>query len=154
MQFQAYRQEAGMHPELEITDVPDASASAVIDIGLSEYNELMAGYQDSRKLAVLVRGSGSGQVLGGLLGRTTLGLFFLDLFYLPASLRRGGIGSRVLHMAEEEAVHRGCTAATLFTIHFQAPGFYARHGWREVGRIVCDPPGHTRICMSKRLSAG
>jgi hypothetical protein len=37
------------------------------------------------------------------------------------------------------------------TIHFQAPGFYARHGWREFGRIKIPPPGHTRIFMRKDL---
>jgi hypothetical protein len=40
----------------------------------------------------------------------------------------------------------------LFTIWFQAPEFYARHGYQEVGRIECDLPGHTRICMQKRLA--
>ncbi len=52
-----------------------------------------------------------------------MGLFFLDLFYLPKKLRRGGLGSRALRMAEEEAFRRGCTAATLVTVNFQAPEF-------------------------------
>ena len=38
-------------------------------------------------------------------------------------------------MAEEEAIRRGCRAATLVTVNFQAPEFYARHGWEEFGRI-------------------
>jgi hypothetical protein len=39
----------------------------------------------------------------------------------------------------------------LFTITFQAPGFYERCGYRVLGRIECPPPGHTRICMIKTL---
>jgi GNAT superfamily N-acetyltransferase len=137
--------------ELILTDAPSEEAEIVIDTGLTEYNRSWAGYIDAQPLAVLVRDPRSGEILGGLLGRTTLGLFFVDLIHLPDALRGYGLGSQVLAMAEQEARRRGCTAATLFTIHFQAPGFYARHGWREVGRIECDPPGHTRICMSKRL---
>ena len=55
-------------------------------------------------------------------------------------------------MAEQEGRRRGCTDAFLYTITFHAPEFYARHGYRELGRVECDPPGHTRICMTKRLA--
>jgi len=39
----------------------------------------------------------------------------------------------------------------LFTVTFQAPGFYERQGYQVLGRIECKPPGHTRICMTKKL---
>ncbi len=142
---------ASREPELFLTDAPDASAEKIVETGLAEFNRQQAGYVDSRPLAVLARDPDSGEVLGGLLGRTTLGLFFVDVIHLPASTRGHRLGSRMLAMAEAEAVRRGCTQAVLFTIHFQAPGFYAAHGWREIARVECDPPGHTRICMSKRL---
>jgi hypothetical protein len=38
-------------------------------------------------------------------------------------------------------------------VTFQAPGFYERQGYEVLGRIECDPPGHTRSCMTKRLDA-
>ncbi len=77
-----------------------------------------------------------------------MGLFFLDLFYLPAKLRGGG----ALRMAEEEAIRRGCRAATLVTVNFQAPEFYARHGWEEFGRIA-GAPGVERVFMRKTFGA-
>lgn len=92
-----------------------------------------------------------GSLAGGLLGRTTLGLFFLDLFYLPEHLRRSGIGSRALRMAEEEAIRRGCRAATLVTINVQAPEFYIRHGWEEFGRVG-SLPGVERVFLRKTLA--
>ncbi len=134
---------------LVLIDAPDAQAEAAIEEGLGRYNESRAGYRDARPLAIVV--SQAGRPVGGLLGRTSLGIFFIDLFFLPAELRGRGIGSQVLNEAESEARRRGCTAATLYTITFQAPDFYARHGYCELGRIACDPPGATRICMSKRL---
>jgi GNAT superfamily N-acetyltransferase len=137
--------------ELSVSDTFDAQAELAIDSGLSNFNREQAGYVDARALAVLVREHGSSDVVGGLLGRTTLGLFFVDLIFLPPSARGQGLGSRVMAAAELEARQRGCTAAVLFTIVFQAPDFYARQGYRELGRVECDPPGHTRICMTKQL---
>ena len=34
---------------------------------------------------------------------------------------------------------------------FQAPAFYKRHGWRVFSEIPCDPPGTSRIFMTKQL---
>ena len=54
-------------------------------------------------------------------------------------------------MMEEEGARRGCRSGVLYTISFQAPGFYERHGWREFGRVACDPPGTSRVFMTKEL---
>jgi hypothetical protein len=56
-----------------------------------------------------------------------------------------------LAMAEEEGRRRGCTRAVLSTLHFQAPGFYLKQGWEVAARIDCEPPGHTRFYMTKKL---
>ena len=139
-------------PVLLLTDAPDDAARSAIGNGLGDYNAEQVGYRDSRPLAVLVQDAG-GKTLGGILGRTSLGLLFLDLVFLPKELRGHDLGSRMLHLAEEEGARRGCRAAMLYTISFQAPGFYERHGWREFGRIPCDPPGTSRIFMTKALAA-
>ena len=54
-------------------------------------------------------------------------------------------------MMEQEGVRRGCQSGFLYTITFQAPDFYARHGWQAFGRIACDPPGNARVFMTKSL---
>jgi len=135
-------------PLIILTDDPDPRLEGVLEQGLSDYNEQKTGRRDWRALAVAVNDPDSDAPLGGLLGRTTLGLFFLDLFYLPAHLRHGGIGGAALQMAEEEAIRRGCVAAALVTIDFQAPEFYARHGWEEIGRVR-SAPDVERIFMRK-----
>ena len=138
-------------PRLTLTDAPGDRAQAIIRTGLSDYNLEQAGDRDARTLAVLVSDPDTQEVIGGLLGRTSMGLLFIDLFFVPESLRRHGVGSRVIRAAEDEAVRRGCSRAVLFTVTFQAPGFYERQGYQALGRIECDPPGHTRICMTKKL---
>lgn len=86
------------------------------------------------------------------MGHTSFGLFFLDLFYLPEELRGGGLGSRIVALAEDEAKRRGWTAAFVYTVTFQAPGFYEHHGYRRFGEIACPPDGATRIFLSKPLA--
>jgi GNAT superfamily N-acetyltransferase len=134
-----------------VTDAPGSEAEWAIGAGLAAYNAEQAGYNDSRPLAVLVRDEISGAVVGGALGRTSLGLLFIDLFFLPEDLRGRELGSVVLAKAEAEGLRRGCRNAFLYTITFQAPGFYTRHGYHELGRIACEPPGHARVFMHKEL---
>jgi GNAT superfamily N-acetyltransferase len=136
---------------ITLTDAPDDDEQAVITDGLRAYNEAQAGCSDSRALAVLVSDPETKKVVGGLLGRTSLGLLRVERFFLPESLRRNRLGSRILAMAEEEARRRGCTRAVLSTLHFQAPGFYQKQGWEVAARIDCEPPGHTRFYMTKKL---
>ena len=141
-----------MTPVVTLTDAPSAAAQAAIEDGLGRYNAEQAGYGDARSLAVLVSDPATQAVVGGLLGRTSLGLLFVDLFFLPDGLRGHRLGSDVMAKAEEEARRRGCRASVLYTISFQAPGFYERHGYRVFGTIPCDPPGTSRIFMVKDLA--
>jgi GNAT superfamily N-acetyltransferase len=139
-------------PELVLTDAPAATDVALISDHLDQFNIDATDIEDRKPLAVLAKDPDTGEVLGGVSGRTSLGLLFVDLFHLPASLRGSGLGSRMLRMAEEEARRRGCKAAVLYTISFQAPDFYRRHGWEAFGEIPCDPPGTSRIFMTKSLA--
>ena len=133
-----------------LTDSPEPEFEAMLESGLADYNESQTHRRDWRPLAVMAHDPATGAPAGGILGRTSLGLFFLDLFWLPAHLRGSGIGGEMLRLAEAEAARRGCRAATLVTVTFQAPGFYARHGWEEFGRIET-APDVGRIFMRKTL---
>jgi GNAT superfamily N-acetyltransferase len=135
-----------------VTDAPEADAVALISDGLDAFNVLETGTDDRRALAVLASDPETGRVLGGLTGRTSLGLWFVEVVYLPPELRGAGVGSEILRLAEDEARRRGCRAGVLYTISFQAPDFYRRHGWRVFGEIPCDPPGTSRVFMTKELA--
>ncbi|MFD4322972.1 GNAT family N-acetyltransferase [Streptomyces sp. NPDC058548] len=126
---------------------------AVISDALDRFNMENTGVADRKPLAVMVRDPETCQVVGGLSGRTSLGLFFVDLFYLPPQLRGSGLGREILRQAEGEAHTRGCRMAVLYTITFQAPGFYRKQGWKGLGDVPCDPPGTSRVFMTKELTA-
>jgi GNAT superfamily N-acetyltransferase len=135
-----------------VTDAPEAEDVALISDGLDDFNVLQTGTDDRRALAVLARDPETGRVVGGLTGRTSLGLLFVEVFYLPPALRGAGVGSEILRQAEDEARRRGCRAGVLYTISFQAPGFYLRHGWKVFGEVPCDPPGTSRVFLTKDLA--
>jgi GNAT superfamily N-acetyltransferase len=138
-------------PIIDVTDKLDQEAIEVIAAGLNTFNDEKTGIVDRMPLGVLIKDPATGKVLGGVAGRTSLGLLFLDVFYLPKEYRHAGLGSRILRIAENEGRRRGCRAAVLYTINFQAPEFYERHGWRRFGEIPCHPPGTSRIFMTKDL---
>jgi GNAT superfamily N-acetyltransferase len=140
-------------PILTLTDDPPAQAEKIISDGLDGFNQKRTGVVHSHSLAVLITAPDSGEVLGGLIGRTSLGLLFVDLLFVPDELRGRGIGARLMRQAEDEAIRRGCTQAVLFTIAFQAPDFYRRLGYDEFGRTDSNTPDYARVFMKKNLKA-
>ncbi|CAB3764352.1 GCN5 family acetyltransferase [Burkholderia sp. MSh2] len=134
-----------------LTDTEQPAARDFIGRKLGEFNHAMTGRDDASALDVYVTDPATGDILGGLTGRTSLGLFFIELFYLPEALRGGGFGSRLLREAEAEAKRRGCARAVLYTISFQAPDFYRKHGYEAFGEVPCEPDGTSRVFMVKVL---
>ncbi|MFL1480394.1 GNAT family N-acetyltransferase [Pseudomonas grimontii] len=138
-------------PLIEISDQAASDAEHLLGSGLAAFNEAITGFNDRQPLSVLIKDPTTRQVLGGITGKTTLGTAFLDLFHLPETLRGTGLGSRLLQAFEHEARRRGCTNAVLYTLSFQAPGFYEKHGWVRFGEVPCEPAGSSRVFLSKRL---
>ncbi|AIO46722.1 putative histone acetyltransferase HPA6 [Burkholderia cepacia] len=70
------------HPDviLQLTDTGRPAARDFISRKLGEFNHAMTGRADAAALDVYVTDPATGEVLGGLTGRTSFGLFFIDLF--------------------------------------------------------------------------
>ncbi|ARU94905.1 GNAT family N-acetyltransferase [Tatumella citrea] len=135
---------------IEVSDAITPEFSLAIESGLNHYNEEAVGYNDNKPLAVMVKDE-SGVVLGGMMGRTYLGMLFIDLVYLPPEVRGKGLGSQILKRVEDEGRSRGCKTAVLYTITFQAPVFYEKNGWQRFGEIACLPEGTSRVFLKKDL---
>jgi GNAT superfamily N-acetyltransferase len=135
---------------IAVSDVIDPKIEQILSDGLDEYNTAAAGRQDRLPLCVSVTDRETGRIVGAATGRTSLGLLFLDMFYLEPGQRSAGLGTRVLEAFEAEGRRRGCRSAVLYTINFQAPEFYAKRGWTAFGEVP-SAPGTSRIFMSKTL---
>ena len=124
--------------------VRDAIAATLV-----AYNVASVGDGGFSRLAVTVRGP-DGDVAGGLSGYIWHRYLFVEILALGAA-RGTGLGRQVMALAEAEARRRGCVGIWLDTFTFQAPGFYAKLGFVEFGRIQDNPPGHDRIFLRKPL---
>ncbi len=140
------------NPTLDISATPSPSEIAVIEEGLTVFNRQAYPHAGDREpLCVFVRDA-DGAVIGGATGHTRWGWLYVDCFWLPEEARQGGLGGKILLLAETEAARRGCTRACLFTYRFQAQGFYEKHGYRVFGIQEDYPPGQAKIWMSKQLA--
>ncbi|MDF1794256.1 MAG: GNAT family N-acetyltransferase [Thalassobaculaceae bacterium] len=100
-----------------------------------------------------LRATRDGELVGTLIGSTNLSWLHISLLSVRPGERRSGVGSALLARAEELGRARGCIGVWLDTYDFQAPDFYPRFGYAEIGRIEDMPPGHVRHYFTKRLQA-
>ncbi|MFC4168012.1 GNAT family N-acetyltransferase [Teichococcus aestuarii] len=107
---------------------------------------------EAHPLCFLRRDAG-GVIRAGLVGEVTMDWLFIDKFWVDESLRGQGTGSALLAAAEAEARRIGAVGAHLYTSSFQAPAFYRKHGFQEIGRLEGRPRGHHRLWFAKRFGA-
>ena len=129
---------------------PTAAIRRAIMRPLQRHNVAQVGDGGFTPVAVTARDA-AGKIVGGLWGYGWHGFLFVELL-AAGKARGGGTGRRMMALAEAEARRLGCRGIWLDTFTFQAPGFYAKLGFEEVGRITGHPPGHDRIFLVKRLS--
>jgi GNAT superfamily N-acetyltransferase len=134
-----------------LTDVADEAVRRAIAAPLVAFNESRAGPSGYRALVVELRDP-EGAVVGGLWGSTGYGWMYVQLLAVPESLHGQGWGSRLMALAEEEAIKRGCDAAWLDTFEFQARGFYERLGYTCFATLPEYPKGSSRYFMRKALT--
>jgi GNAT superfamily N-acetyltransferase len=137
---------------IRTTDVQDDAARRVIFEQLIAYNTAKTGRNDARLLVCTIDDA-QGKVLGGLWGRTAYDWLFVELLFVPESLRQQGVGADLMRRAESEALARGCHSAWLDTFQFQAKGFYEKLGYSCFGELQNYPDGASRYWMRKTLTA-
>ena len=135
---------------IDYDDKPEESAWGIIGRGVSSYNKQQAGDNNFQRLCFVLRGPDQ-EIVGGVLGETYWGWFYVDLLWVKEELRGNGHGHRLLMRAEEEARQLGAKYAYLDTFSFQAPEFYKRRGYQIFGELTDFPPGHRRYFLRKQL---
>lgn len=127
---------------------------AAILEGLIAYNERQTEgrYAPPRYTAIALRDPESGKTVGGLTARIAYSRMFVELLFVPETLRGQGFGEKLMRQAEDVAREAGCTGIWLDTFSFQAPDFYKRLGYTEFGTLADYPPGFTRHYLHKPLS--
>ncbi|MBW2281591.1 MAG: GNAT family N-acetyltransferase [Deltaproteobacteria bacterium] len=135
--------------EIELTD-PSTALVEELDERLYEFNRAATGIDDGEGLGAVVRGP-DGEVLAAAAGHSWGGTCEIRQVWVHESLRGRGVGRGLMRAVEAEARRRGCRQLVLGTHSFQAPGFYAKLGFEEVGRLDDYPRGHANISLRKAL---
>ena len=138
-----------MKVALVLGDVADEQVRSAIVTPLLHFNTAQAGPSGHRPLVVSLQDE-AGSVVGGLWGATAYGWLYIQLLFVPESLRAQGTGAALLARAEAEARQRGCRHAWVDT-QFGALGFYQRQGYTVFGQLPDYPPGFTRSFLTKGL---
>lgn len=108
--------------QLEIEERPADDIRDAILGRLTAFNAANGYPPDAQPLAVVLRND-TGEIVGGLWGRTVYGWLFVEFLVVDDSLRGRDFGARLMGAAEGMAVERGCVGAWLTTFSFQARGF-------------------------------
>ena len=136
--------------EFVINTEPTPDQVQYLEDRLHEFNSHVTGITDGEWLAILVRDERD-RIVAGICGNTWGGCLEIRQFWVEESRRRQGLGTRLLGAAEQEARRRGCRQILLMTFSFQAPAFYAKHGFEVVATVDDHPRGHRNLLLRKRL---
>ena len=139
-----------MDVEFFVDSDPDQGDLDLLASWVRQETLARSGLEEDLDLAVLARCHG--RLVGGCYGGTWGGTCELQGLWVLPSLRRQGLGSRLLSSAEAEAVRRGCHQVVLLTHQIQAtPRFYQQRGYRLAGRVEDYPKGSDALWFRKRL---
>jgi GNAT superfamily N-acetyltransferase len=132
---------------------PTPSEIQYLEERLYEFNTAATGIGGGEWLAIFARDE-DGRIVGGICGSTWGGGAEIRQFWVEESRRNHGLGTKLLRAAEDEARRRGCWQMLLMTFSFQAPAFYAKHGFEVIAVVPDYPRGHQNLLLRKRLDEG
>ncbi len=93
------------------------------------------------------------RVLGGLTGETEFAWLKIHILAVDPSRRNQGIATRLVEAAEALARERSCRYAYVDSMSYQAPGFFIRRGYQQVGVLPdWDSHGHDKCLFRKELA--
>ena len=135
--------------KIEVLNHPDKLIFEKLVDGVRSYNFEHMGDETSSALSVISRDE-SGRIVGGVSGRTIYNQFLIEVAWVSQEFRRSGLGQSLMQRAEKEAKARGCLAAQVDTLSFQAPGFYQKLGFEIVGKVTGVENSPDRFFLAKR----
>lgn len=137
---------------IDVIDGGDERLAEAVDAILDEAAAAQGRAFEGRKIHLRARDA-DGNMVGGLVGAHLQRWFFVKLLAVSPEARGGGIGAKLLAHAEHLAREAGLVGIYLDTFEFQAPRFYLREGYREIGRLPKIGDAPQRIWFAKEFNS-
>ena len=120
---------------------------------LLEFNFATTGYRDGKSLSCFLRDD-DGTLVAGIDGFTWGGYARIDYLWVDDGAAGEDSGARCSPRPRPRPRRRGCRTIVLDTHSFQAPGFYPKFGYVEIGTTLDTPVGARQFLFQKTLAPG
>ena len=137
-------------PAIRVVDRADPVAVRRLEDAIASFNVATTGIADARDVFAELR-DGDGDVYAGVYGWSWAGTCWVELLWVRDDHRGRGVGTALMRAVEVAARGRGCTQMALTTHTFQAPDFYRRLGFEQVGELKDYPRGSSDLLLRLRL---
>lgn len=137
---------------LTVHDGLPPAESAHVDAGLGAFNDEAAPLHEVQAFSCFAHGQ-DGAVVGGAIGRRWGECAELQQLWVEGTLRKRGLGARLVGTFEEHARAKGCTYLYVETFSFQAPAFYEALGYVTEYVRRGYPHGIAKYHLGKHLGA-
>lgn len=92
------------------------------------------------------------QVIGGIIARKKMQWLDIDILFVNQDFRSNKIGSKLMGKAIEFCEKQELIGIHLYTLDFQAKGFYEKQGFNLIAEIKDWPKGITRYEFIKYIN--
>ena len=120
---------------LETYQEPQAELEKYLFDAIISYGLQQLQGNTPKKLACCFRNN-DGKIVAGIMGSTTLNMFFISHLFVEPAYRNNGIGTKLLAEIERIAQQNGCDTLRLNTFNKNAHQLYLRAGYAET---LCIP---------------
>lgn len=115
-----------------------------------DHNSNQIGKYDGCFFSKIVKDKNE-KLVAGIAGWTWAGACEITQLWVDGSVRKLGIGKRLLEAVELEAKNKGCLTILVKSYSFQAPHFYERQGYSIEHILEGFPEGHSYYTLVKRI---
>lgn len=137
--------------KIELIEAPSETDVASLYDGLHAFNLQHIPNLNEISLGLFIRNNNE-EIVGGAIGTILPAVMQIKYLWLAEYIRGQGIGKNIVQRLENEASARGLQSITLETYTFQAPAFYTKLGFHEVGSYINYPSsGIDKIFYQKNL---
>jgi GNAT superfamily N-acetyltransferase len=113
---------------IELQESSSEDCSELLFIGVNEAAKQAKGMRPMQTFSLAVKDS-KDQIVGGANGVVYYGCLYVDMLWIDKAARHLGLGSKLMHKAEQIGRQNQATFATVNTMDWEALNFYQKLGY-------------------------